>query len=213
LALPEGATGGTAEPPRGKTRRRWVVIVPLVLFAALAAVFLLRLGNVGDPSLIPSALIGSPAPEMDLPPLDGLTANGVRLAGLTDEDLRGEVTLVNVWGSWCPPCRQEHPYLLALADDDRFRIAGLNYKDEAADALGFLDELGNPYDAVGVDRSGRNAIDWGVYAAPETFIVDREGVIRYKVIGPVGLVISLDDLMVEIENALAGTASAADPGA
>jgi len=212
LALPEGATGGTTGSPR-PARRRWVVIVPVILFAVLAAIFLLRLETVGNTSDIPSALIGSPAPEMDLPPLEGLTAGGVQLAGLADEDLRGAVTLVNVWGSWCPPCRQEHPYLMALSQDERFRIVGINYKDDGANALGFLDELGNPYDAVGVDRSGRNAIDWGVYAAPETFIVDRDGVIRYKVIGPIGLVITLDDLMVEIEEALNEPAPAADPGA
>ncbi|MCW5696274.1 MAG: DsbE family thiol:disulfide interchange protein [Bauldia sp.] len=213
--MPEGATGGTTQPPRSSARRRWVVIIPLVLFAVLAAVFLLRLESVSDPSLIPSALIGNPAPEMDLPPLEGLAVNGVQLPGLSDDDLRGAVTLVNVWGSWCPPCRQEHPYLMALAQDDRFRIVGINYKDDGANALGFLDELGNPYDAVGVDRSGRNAIDWGVYAAPETFLVDREGVIRQKIIGPVGLVITLDALMASIEALLdePAPAPADDPDA
>jgi cytochrome c biogenesis protein CcmG/thiol:disulfide interchange protein DsbE len=178
-------------------RRRFVFLLPLILFAALAGIFLIRLETEGDISAIPSALVGKPAPEFDLPGLDGG-------AGLKRADLIGKVTVVNVFASWCGPCRVEHPQLTALAGDPRIRVVGINYKDVAENARRFLGQLGNPYAAVGVDARGRAAIDWGVYGVPETFVVDKSGVIRSKFIGP----IMPDDLekaiKPAIESALAG---------
>jgi cytochrome c biogenesis protein CcmG, thiol:disulfide interchange protein DsbE len=164
-------------PPR---RPRFLLLLPLVVFVALAAVFLIRLEAGGDPDAIPSALVGKPAPPFDLPPLEG-----TGLPGLATADLKGQVTVVNVFASWCGPCRLEHPQLIELAKDDRIRLVGINYKDVTANAVGFLDELGNPYAAIGVDSNGRAAIDWGVYGVPETFIVDADGIIRHKQIGPI----------------------------
>jgi cytochrome c biogenesis protein CcmG, thiol:disulfide interchange protein DsbE len=128
---------------------------------------------------VPSALIGQPVPEFALAQLDGVPGEG-----LNTEMLQEGVFLVNIWGSWCPPCRIEHPVLMELAQDDRFRIAGINYKDVPENARRFLGGLGNPYDTVGVDRSGRTAIEWGVYGVPETFIV-RDGIVVHKFIGPI----------------------------
>jgi cytochrome c biogenesis protein CcmG/thiol:disulfide interchange protein DsbE len=169
--------------PAGPTQRRrprLVYLLPLAVFVALAAVFLIRLETAGNPEAIPSALVGKPAPDFDLAPLAGIDRPGLATA-----DLKGPVTVVNVFASWCGPCRLEHPQLLELAGDDRIRLVGINYKDVTANAVRFLDELGNPYAAIGVDDRGRAAIDWGVYGVPETFIVDADGVIRYKHIGPI----------------------------
>lgn len=164
-----------------KTRRpRLVFLLPLAVFVALAAVFLIRLETAGNPEAVPSALVGKPVPAFDLPPLAGAA-----LPGLKSADLKGTVTLVNVFASWCGPCRIEHPQLIALAKDQRIRLVGINYKDVPANAAGFLDEMGNPYAAIGADQTGRAAIDWGVYGVPETFIVDADGIIRHKQIGPI----------------------------
>jgi cytochrome c biogenesis protein CcmG, thiol:disulfide interchange protein DsbE len=159
---------------------RFVFLLPLGAFLVLALIFFSRLTSRDGPDFIPSALIGKPAPEFTLPPLDGL---GV--PGLSRAELAGKVTLVNVFASWCVPCRAEHPVLTALAKDPRVRIVGINYKDDPGNARKFLTDLGNPYAAIGVDTRGRAAIDWGVYGVPETFIVGPDGVIREKVIGPV----------------------------
>lgn len=171
-----------ATPRRG--RRAILVAVPLVAFAALAVLFLVRLEQGGDPSAIPSALIGRPAPATTLPPLAGLARDGVALPGLAPADLSGRTTLVNVFASWCGPCRVEHPLLMRLAADPELRIVGINYKDQPENALRFLGALGNPYAAVGVDGSGRAAIEWGVYGVPETFLVGPDGTIRAKFVGP-----------------------------
>ncbi len=170
------STNGT--PAAG--RPRLVFLLPLAVFVALAAIFLIRLETGGDPEAIPSALVGKPAPSFDLPPLEG-----VALPGLKGTDLKGGVTVVNVFASWCGPCRVEHPQLVALAKDGRIKVVGINYKDVPANAVRFLGELGNPYAAIGVDTKGRAAIDWGVYGVPETFIVDANGIIRHKHIGPI----------------------------
>jgi cytochrome c biogenesis protein CcmG/thiol:disulfide interchange protein DsbE len=170
------ATEGMPKP----RRPRLIFLLPLAVFVALAAVFLIRLETAGNPEAVPSALVGKPVPEFDLPPLAGVT-----LPGLKGADLKGTVTLVNVFASWCGPCRIEHPQLIALAKDQRIRLVGINYKDVPANAVGFLDELGNPYTAIGVDTTGRAAIDWGVYGVPETFVVDANGIIRHKHIGPI----------------------------
>ncbi|MCV0351074.1 MAG: DsbE family thiol:disulfide interchange protein [Nitratireductor sp.] len=178
--------------------RRLLFLLPLLVFLALAAVFLMQLFSGRDTSLVPSALIGRDAPQTDLPPLEGMT-----LPGLSSDAFAGKITLVNVWGSWCLPCRQEHPLLMELARDGRFVIAGLNYKDQPENARRFLGDLGNPYDAIGVDQNGRAAIDWGVYGVPETFLVGPEGRIRYKHVGPFTPESVQNDLMPEIEKLLA----------
>lgn len=163
--------------------RRWLVVLPLVVFGALAALFLVRL-FAGDPSKLPSTLIGRPVPAFTLPPLEGLTADGKPVPGLTAADLKGTVTVVNVWASWCAPCRDEHPLLLELARMPGVRVVGINYKDQPENARRFLGALGNPFAAVGVDTSGRAAIDWGVYGVPESFIVAPDGTIAHKHVGP-----------------------------
>jgi cytochrome c biogenesis protein CcmG/thiol:disulfide interchange protein DsbE len=168
----------------GMWRRRLIVFIPLIAFLALAALFVLRLGA-GDPSRIPSALIGHPAPATNLPPLAGLERDDKAVPGLDSADFKGEVTVVNVWASWCVPCRDEAPLLLKLAADRRARIVGINYKDQPDNARRFLGRYGNPFIANGTDGNGRAAIEWGVYGVPETFVVGRDGRIAYKLIGPI----------------------------
>jgi cytochrome c biogenesis protein CcmG/thiol:disulfide interchange protein DsbE len=158
---------------------RPILILPAVVFAAIAAVFIAGIRG-GDPGRVPSVLIDRPAPEFSLPPLEG---SGV--PGIDSKDLaRGRVTLVNVWASWCGPCRLEHPILMALKTRDDITVAGINYKDDPANARRFLDQLGQPFAAIGVDSKGRAAVDWGVYGVPESFIIDGTGTIRFKWVGP-----------------------------
>jgi cytochrome c biogenesis protein CcmG, thiol:disulfide interchange protein DsbE len=162
--------------------RRWLrlTLVPALVFLLLALLFIIGLKG-RDPSVVPSALLGKPVPEFALPPLEGLG-----LPGLKSSELRSsKITLVNVWASWCGPCRIEHPVLMELAKRPDLRLVGINYKDEPQNAVRFLRSLGAPYDAVGMDRSGRTSIDWGVYGVPETFVVDRQGIIRFKWVGPI----------------------------
>jgi cytochrome c biogenesis protein CcmG, thiol:disulfide interchange protein DsbE len=184
-------------PVTNPTRRNWLALLPLVLFAALAGIFLTQLMSGRDTQTIPSALIGSPAPVTELPPVPGLTG----MAGITNADFQGKVTLLNIFASWCGPCREEHPVLLQLAKDARFQLIGLNYKDKAENAASFLAELGNPYAKVGADESGRTGINWGVYGVPETFVIGPEGVIRYKYVGPLTAE-SLKVLVAEAEKAV-----------
>jgi cytochrome c biogenesis protein CcmG/thiol:disulfide interchange protein DsbE len=165
--------------------RRILVLLPLVLFLGLSALFFIRLGSGGDPSRIPSALIGRPAPDAALPALDGLERDGKPVPGIVAGEFKGQVTLVNVWSSWCVPCRDEAPLLMRLAEDSRLRLVGINYKDEPDNARRFLSRYGNPFAASGADRKGRAAIEWGVYGVPETFIVGRDGIIAYKLVGPI----------------------------
>jgi cytochrome c biogenesis protein CcmG/thiol:disulfide interchange protein DsbE len=164
-------------------RSRLIFLLPVLVFAGLAALFLGRLFS-GDPSRVPSALIGRPVPAFALAPLEGLQASGQPVPGLAQADLKGRVTVVNVWASWCAPCRQEHPLLMDLAKDPSVQVVGINYKDNPENARRFLGALGNPFAAVGVDPNGRTAIDWGVYGVPETFIIGPDGTIRHKQIGP-----------------------------
>ena len=159
-----------------------LALVPLVLFLALSALFYIRLGA-GDPSEVPSALIGKPVPDFRLDAIAGLTRDGAPVPGLSSADLAKGVSVVNVFASWCAPCRAEHPLLTELANDRRIRLYGLNYKDADDQALRFLNGLGNPYAAVGADRKGRVGIDWGVYGVPETFVV-ADGRIVAKLVGP-----------------------------
>jgi cytochrome c biogenesis protein CcmG/thiol:disulfide interchange protein DsbE len=162
-----------------------MLALPLAIFAVIALVFALALQG-GDPSRLPSALEGRPAPAMTLPPLEGLSDGGRPVPGFSSADLaKGEVTVVNFFASWCPPCVQEHPLLMALKDHAGVRLFGVNYKDKPANARRFLGRHGNPFGAVGVDANGRNAIEWGVAAPPETFVVDGKGTIVYKHTGPI----------------------------
>lgn len=186
------------QTPAERRRNPWLVFLPLAIFLTLAAIFLIQLLSGRDASVVPSALIGAQAPATNLPPVEGLD-----LPGLSSEMLAGKVTLVNVWASWCVPCRQEHPILMRLATDDRLQVVGLNYKDSPANARRFLAELGNPFDAVGRDDNGRTAIDWGVYGVPETFLVGRDGTILYKHVGPFTEQSAASQLMPALEKALA----------
>jgi cytochrome c biogenesis protein CcmG/thiol:disulfide interchange protein DsbE len=181
---------------------RPALLIPLAVFLALAGVFLLRLLTGGDISTVPSALIGKPAPEFALPPLAELTLDGRPVPGIARADLDGRVTVVNVFASWCAPCRAEHPLLIELAKDPRIRVVAINYKDKPENARRFLGRLGNPFAAIGSDPGGRAAIDWGVYGVPETFLVDVGGVIRLKHTGPLTADIVRERLLPEIEKAL-----------
>lgn len=169
-----------------RRRMRLILAAPVAIFLGLAALFLFRLNVGGDPSAIPSVLVGRPVPETALPPLEGLLRNGAPVPGLTPADLRGRPLLVNVFASWCGPCRIEHPLLMRLAEDPDLAIVGINNKDQPENARRFLGALGNPYEAVGVDANGRASIEWGVYGVPETFVVGPDGTILYKHIGPIG---------------------------
>ena len=175
IATMDETLAGAAEP--AAPRRLWPFLVPIAIFAGIGV--LLYLGLFRDPSLVPSPLIGKPVPEFALGPVQG------RTLGLSSEDLREEVTLVNVFASWCVACRDEHPLFLALEREGVIPIHGLNYKDAPPDAAAWLDALGDPYTRIGADLDGRVGLDWGVYGVPETFVVDRNGRIAYKHIGPV----------------------------
>jgi cytochrome c biogenesis protein CcmG, thiol:disulfide interchange protein DsbE len=188
----------------GAGNRRILVLLPLLLFLGLAALFFVRLGA-GDASRIPSALIGRDAPATDLPPVAGLERNGKPIPGLAASDFKGAVTVLNVWASWCVPCHDEAPLLVQLARDSRIRVVGINYKDQADNARRFLGRYGNPFVASGADVSGRAAIEWGVYGVPETFIIGRDGRIAYKLVGPVTPDNIEQVVKPEIEKALAGS--------
>jgi len=179
VAVTSGSTGGSTggsdgpEPRRSRMPYLW----PLAVFAVLAAFF--AVGLTMNPREIPSPLLGKQVPEFALPPVQG------RTLGLATSDLRGEVSLVNVFASWCTACRDEHPLWMQLRAEGLVPLHGLNYKDRPDDAAKWLAELGDPYTRTGADLNGRVGIDWGVYGVPETFVVDKQGVIRHKIIGAV----------------------------
>ena len=192
----------TQKPVAPKKRATLVALLPLLVFVGLAAVFAVQLLSGKDSSTIPSALIGKQAPQTNLPAVEGLMRDGVPVPGLNSEEFKGKLTLVNVWGSWCVPCRQEHPLLMEIAKDSRIRLVGLNYKDQPENARRFLGDLGNPFAAVGADRAGRSAIEWGVYGVPETFLVGPDGKIIYKHVGPFTPESVKNDLMPAVAKAL-----------
>ena len=163
------------QPVRKPRWSLFIAALPAMVFGAIAAAFLWGLFNNDDG--LPSTMIGRDIPAFNLPPIEG------RGKGLSAADLRGEVSLVNVWASWCVPCRVEMPLLVELAETGAVPIFGINYKDAPEAARVFLDDLGNPYTRIGADRNGRVSIDWGVYGLPETFVIDAEGQIAYKHVG------------------------------
>jgi cytochrome c biogenesis protein CcmG/thiol:disulfide interchange protein DsbE len=169
---------------RQKPARRLSLTLPLLIFAVLAGLFWYAL-HAGDPSLLPSPLIGKTVPEFILPGIEGLSAGGAAVPGFASGDLaQGEPTIVNVFASWCVECQVEHPLLLALGKEPGIRLYGIDYKDDTASAWRFLGRYGNPYARVGADASGRVAIDFGVYGVPETYVVTGDGKIAYRHVGP-----------------------------
>ena len=165
--------------PQVSAARRLRYLLPVFVFVALAAALGVQLLT-GDPSTVPSALIDKPVPEFALPPVQGFEEAG----GFATADFgQGKIALVNIFASWCGPCRVEHPLLMALAEAGTVPLYGINYKDKPEDAERWLGRLGNPYTLMGADLDGRTAIDWGVYGVPETFVVDGEGRIRHRHVG------------------------------
>ncbi len=157
--------------------KRWLPFLAFLLVAALLAAGV-WLSRDPDREALPSALIGKPAPDFALPVLHEPTRV------VTGRDLRGQPYVLNVWGSWCVECRVEHPVITRFAETKRVRVIGYNWKDEPADALAWLEQFNNPYWVVLADEVGRTAIDFGVYGAPETFLVDADGIVRWKHVGP-----------------------------
>jgi cytochrome c biogenesis protein CcmG/thiol:disulfide interchange protein DsbE len=168
--------------------RRLLYLLPVLAFAAIAVWF--AFGLTRDPSKVPSALIDHPMPAFALSAVPGTSA-----PPLADATVKGKVALVNFFASWCVPCRAEHPILMRLAAEKRVAVYGINYKDRGEDAARWLKELGNPFAAIGHDEPGRVGIDWGVYGVPETFVVDREGRIRFKQVGPITPAVLRDTIL------------------
>ncbi len=173
--MTEDIIAGAARAPGN--RLRLAGYIPLLVFLVMAVFF--AIGLTMNPRDIPSPLIGKPVPEFSLPPVQGPTL------GLSSAELRGQVSLVNVFASWCVACSEEHPVLMRLSESGIVPIHGLNYKDKPDDAQAWLNQLGDPYTRTGADISGRVEIDWGVYGVPETFVIDRDGIIVHKHIGPI----------------------------
>jgi len=172
--------------PQPRTLRRWGVVLPFVIFVGLAGLFWYAL-QTGDPSRLPSAMIGKPVPQFTLSPLEGLKGeDGTAIPGFSSADLTtGKPTLVNVFASWCVPCLEEHPTLLALSKEQPdLRIYAINYKDDPDSARRFLGRYGNPFARVGIDSTGRTAINFGVYGVPETYVITPDGKIAYRHVGP-----------------------------
>src|SRR3990167_9087640 len=184
-AMTEDIIAGATRVPG--SRPRLAGYIPLLVFLVMAVFF--AIGLTMNPRDIPSPLIGKPVPEFSLPPVKGGTL------GLASADLRGEVSIVNVFASWCVACREEHPILMGIKEKGIVPLHGINYKDKPDDARAWLDEMGDPYTRIGADISGRVAIDWGVYGVPETFVIDRDGRIAYKHIGAVTPEVLRDKLM------------------
>ncbi|MBN9246366.1 MAG: DsbE family thiol:disulfide interchange protein [Hyphomicrobium sp.] len=181
--------------------------MPVIVFAVVAGFFAMALRS-GDPSRLPSTLVGKPVPETVFPALEGLESGGKPEAGFSSADLaKGKVSVVNYWASWCQPCVEEHPFLEQLKEQAGVDLYGVNYKDQTDAARRYIGRYGNPYSAVGTDVSGRAAIDWGVYGTPETFIVNGKGEVVYKHVGPISAESLKTKLLPIIEKAKAGAAS------
>jgi len=163
--------------------KKLAVLLPLLFSLALIGIFASVLISGRDAQTVPSALLNRTAPDFTAPSLDPNAATG--LSSSEFKGAKNKVTLMNVWASWCTPCRAEHPYITALAQDPAIELVGLNYKDKPQAAMKFLADLGDPYAKIGTDNDGTIAINYGVYGVPETYIIDHKGVIRYKVVGPV----------------------------
>ncbi|MDQ8698526.1 DsbE family thiol:disulfide interchange protein [Hyphomicrobium sp. LHD-15] len=201
MTLDPNASG--AATASASKRRGWVA-VPLALFLLMVGLF--AFGLTGDPTKLPSALIGRAVPQTDFPALEGLISNGQPAPGFHAADLaKGRVSVVNFWASWCAPCIEEHPLLIALKERTGVDIYGVNYKDQAEAGRRFLGRYGNPFTAVGTDQAGRNAIEWGVYGMPETFVINGEGKIAYKHVGPISEESLERQLMPAIEKARGGS--------
>jgi cytochrome c biogenesis protein CcmG/thiol:disulfide interchange protein DsbE len=198
---PTSATPAEAPKEKRGLGRYAFALIPLLVFAGIAGTAgkMLYDQDVHGKNIseIPSALLGTKAPSLDLPPLEG-----ANLPALTDAAVKGKLTLVNVFASWCIPCREEHPILKELAKDSRLNIVAINYKDKNDNALGFLGELGNPYKAIGIDPKGQAAIDWGVYGIPESYLVGPDGTILYKRVGPFDDISLKEGLYPAMEKAL-----------
>lgn len=176
-------------------KRIWIYLVPLVLAGGLFALFASQINE--DPNLLPSALLNKDAPQFELGPIEGHNQSG-----FSTKDLMGQVTLVNVFASWCVPCRDEHEFLIELAKRGDVKIYGINYNDQPENARAFLVELGNPYDAIGADRNRRVSLDWGVYGVPESYLVNQSGKIVYKHTGPINAQSFQKDVVPAIEKTL-----------
>jgi cytochrome c biogenesis protein CcmG/thiol:disulfide interchange protein DsbE len=187
--------------PPSKPAIPWLRLAPVVVFLGLVGVFAVMLYQ-GEPNRLPSALIGKPAPALTLAPLEGLTTSAGAVPGVTPASLStGTPTVVNFWASWCPPCIEEHPVLVALVRQHGARLIGINYKDQAANARRFLGRHGNPFAAVGVDPDGKAAIEWGVAGMPETFVLDGQGRIVAKHVGAISETILRRIILPAIERA------------
>jgi len=156
--------------------KRLLFLLPLAVFLGMSVYF--AIGLTKDPRIIPSALIDQPVPDFDLPPLRP------GKLGLASVNLKGQVAIVNVFASWCVPCRAEHPLWMKLSEVGEVPIHGINWKDQRKAAVNWLTELGDPYSRVGFDGENKVGVEWGVYGVPETYVIDREGRIRYKHVGP-----------------------------
>lgn len=190
------------EKPTSAKWRGLIMLVPLLVFIALAIMFAFALRS-GDPSRLPSALISKPAPDMTLPPVPGIRRDGTQVPGFSRADLTaGRVSVVNIWASWCGPCRLEHEFLVEMgALRPRAQLFGINYKDSPGAAVRFLRQLGNPFDKIGEDQRGRAGVEWGVTGVPETFVVDGDGTIIYKLVGPIDAENLREELLPAIDGA------------
>ncbi len=172
-------------------------LLPLIAFIGLALLLFvgIRMNSGKDNSAIPSPLIGKSAPQFSLPVLNQPTKK------MNTGDLKGQAYLLNVWGSWCPACQIEHPIITELAKSGKVKVVGYNYKDETEAANNWLQQFGNPYDVILFDEPGRVALDWGIYGAPETFLVDAKGIVRWKHVGPITPEIIQQEILPALESA------------
>lgn len=183
MSVEPAKTEPAAQPKQGAGLMRFL---PIGIFAAIVVIFFIMLTSGRNAQDLPSVMTGRPAPEFTLPAVEGLAKNGAPVPGFATSDLKsGKVTIVNVFASWCGPCRDEHPQIMALSELPDVTVMGINQKDKPEDAIRFLRNLGNPYARVGADVNGRVSIDWGVYGVPETFILRGDGTIAFKKVGPI----------------------------